>query len=68
MEIEIFNSVYKIVLIGDAGVGKTHILHRYIKGEIQRNTYPTVGVEFATKIEDIGEGGKIKVQIWDTAG
>lgn len=57
---EHFNSIYKIVVVGDQGVGKTHIIYRYAKEELQRNILPTIGVEFATKIVDLGEGGKIK--------
>ncbi len=65
---EHFSSLYKIVVLGDQGVGKTHIIHRYTKEELQRNLYPTIAVEFPTKIVDLGDGGKIKAQIWDTAG
>ena len=61
-------NLYKIVLIGDAGVGKTHITNRYIrKGPPIRNI-STIGVEFATIAVDLKNGGKIKAQIWDTAG
>jgi GTPase SAR1 family protein len=42
-------SLYKIVLIGDAGVGKTNLLSRYIKGTLPKAPAPTIGVEFATK-------------------
>jgi GTPase SAR1 family protein len=48
------------VVVGDQGVGKTHIIFRFTKEEIPNNILPTIGVEFATKIVDLGEGGKIK--------
>jgi small GTP-binding protein len=59
--------VFKIVLIGDSGVGKSNILSRFTKQEFNYESKTTIGVEFATR--SIVEGGKvIKVQIWDTAG
>jgi len=52
--------------VGDAGVGKTHLLSRYIKGSLPKNKYPTIGVEFATKPVPLKTGGTVKAQIWDT--
>lgn len=42
-----------VVLVGDAGVGKTHLVHRYVKNKLPENNIPTIGVEFATKIVDL---------------
>jgi Rab family protein len=53
-------------LVGDTGVGKTHILSRYIKGTLPKNKFPTIGVEFATKPVPLKTGGTVKAQIWDT--
>ena len=44
-----YDLLYKVVLVGDAGVGKTCILNRYIKGIEPKSQGPTIGVEFATK-------------------
>ncbi len=55
-----YTHLYKIVLVGDAGVGKTHILNRYVKGQFPKNAAPTIGVEFATKTVNLKDGGKIK--------
>eukprot|EP00331_Platyophrya_macrostoma_P028921 CAMPEP_0176461902 /NCGR_PEP_ID=MMETSP0127-20121128/34933_1 /TAXON_ID=938130 /ORGANISM="Platyophrya macrostoma, Strain WH" /LENGTH=217 /DNA_ID=CAMNT_0017853687 /DNA_START=29 /DNA_END=682 /DNA_ORIENTATION=+ len=63
-----YNHLYKIVLVGDAGVGKTYLVNRYIKGSIPKNNIPTIGVEFATKIMTLKTGGRVKAQLWDTAG
>ena len=52
--------LYKIVLIGDAGVGKTHIINRYVKGLLPLSIAPTIGVEFATKTVTLKDGGTIK--------
>ena len=57
----------KIVLSGDASVGKSNLLSRYAKNEFNSNSKSTVGVEFQTQSMEIN-GRKIKAQIWDTAG
>jgi len=69
-----FDYIFKIVLAGDSGVGKSCLLSRYARNEFTLETKPTIGVEFLTKIvempnEDPGEKPKcVKAQIWDTAG
>eukprot|EP01017_Pseudomicrothorax_dubius_P019802 TRINITY_DN2182_c0_g1_i9.p1 TRINITY_DN2182_c0_g1~~TRINITY_DN2182_c0_g1_i9.p1 ORF type:complete len:190 (-),score=34.23 TRINITY_DN2182_c0_g1_i9:295-864(-) len=63
-----YQQIYKIVIIGDAGVGKTHLLKRYTQGEHRKDIIPTIGVEFATKMVTLKNGGRVKAQIWDTAG
>jgi small GTP-binding protein len=62
-----YDMIYKIVLIGDSGVGKSNLLSRYTKNEFSTNTKTTVGVEFGAKKFEIDDS-KIKAQIWDTAG
>ena len=64
---ENYDLIFKLVLIGDSGVGKTNILSRYIKNEFSIATKSTVGVEFGSKIIK-KEDKTIKLQIWDTAG
>ena len=59
---------YKIILVGDASVGKTCLLTQYLKGQMPKTTAPTIGVEFATKNVALRNGGTVKAQIWDTAG
>ncbi|EAS01301.2 small guanosine triphosphatase family Ras family protein (macronuclear) [Tetrahymena thermophila SB210] len=61
-------ATYKIVLVGDTSVGKTHLLKRYSKNELPKNSAPTIGVEFGTKEVTLKDGTKVKAQIWDTAG
>ena len=67
-ETEEYDHLYKIVLVGDTNVGKTHLLNRYIKHSIPKNKAPTIGVEFATRNVPLKCGGTVKAQIWDTAG
>ena len=45
-----YDLIFKLVLIGDTGVGKTNILSRYINNEFSLATQSTVGVEFGSKI------------------
>ena len=59
---------YKIILVGNAGVGKTHLLYRYVKGILPPPSSSTVGVGFATRSVPLYSGGSIKVQVWDSAG
>ncbi|CAD7948279.1 unnamed protein product [Amoebophrya sp. A120] len=63
-----YDYLYKVVLVGDATVGKTHLLSRYIKGTLPKTPTATIGVEFATRTVPLAVGGTVKAQIWDTAG
>ena len=62
-----YSPIYKVILVGDSGVGKTCLLSMYVKGIIE-TTIPTIAVEFCTKEIELYDGNKIKVQLWDTAG
>jgi len=63
-----YDHLYKVVLVGDATVGKTHLLSRYIKGTLPKAPTATIGVELATRMVPLAVGGTVKAQIWDTAG
>lgn len=67
-DLEEYDHLYKVVLVGDATVGKTHLLSRYIKGTLPKAPTATIGVEFATRTVPLAVGGTVKAQIWDTAG
>lgn len=54
-------SNYKIVLIGDSGVGKSNILLRFHKDEFKLNSQTTMGVEFASKTFQIEEDCSVRV-------
>lgn len=62
-----YDMIFKVVFIGDSGVGKSNILSRYIRDEFSIETKSTVGVEFGSKKLKIN-GTNVKAQIWDTAG
>ncbi|KAL8229784.1 hypothetical protein R6Q57_014684 [Mikania cordata] len=59
--------VYKVVVIGDSGVGKTQVLSRFTRNEFCFDSKSTIGVEFQTKTLRV-KSKVIKAQIWDTAG
>ena len=58
----------KVVLLGEAGVGKTSLSNRYTKGVFSHNVMTTTGSSYITKDIDVDKNNKIKFQIWDTAG
>jgi len=64
---EEYDYLFKVVLIGDTGVGKSNLLSRFTRNEFNLDSKSTIGVEFATKSIQ-AEGKTIKAQIWDTAG
>ena len=62
-----YDYLYKVVLIGDSGVGKSNLLSRFTRNEFSLETKSTIGVEFATRSITV-DSKTIKAQIWDTAG
>ncbi|KAL0384637.1 UNVERIFIED_CONTAM: Ras-related protein RABA2a [Sesamum radiatum] len=64
---EDYDYLFKVVLIGDSGVGKSNLLSRFTRNEFCLESKSTIGVEFATRTLQV-EGRTIKAQIWDTAG
>jgi len=59
--------VYKVLICGEGGVGKTTLLHRYIERKFIISTKMTIGVEFFIKELEV-DGRKILLQIWDFGG
>ncbi|KAK2789308.1 Ras- protein yptc6 [Onygenales sp. PD_12] len=62
-----YDFLFKVVLIGDSGVGKSNLLSRFTRNEFNPDSKSTIGVEFATRSIQV-DGKTIKAQIWDTAG
>ncbi|CAJ0936328.1 unnamed protein product, partial [Mesorhabditis belari] len=62
-----YDFLFKVVLIGDSGVGKSNLLARFTRNEFNLESKSTIGVEFATRSIQV-EGKTVKAQIWDTAG
>ncbi|KAH6788711.1 RAB GTPase-like protein A1F [Perilla frutescens var. frutescens] len=62
-----YDYLFKLVLIGDSGVGKSNLLSRFARNEFSLESKSTIGVEFATRSIRVDDK-IIKAQIWDTAG
>eukprot|EP01101_Sappina_pedata_P006579 TRINITY_DN32_c1_g1_i1.p1 TRINITY_DN32_c1_g1~~TRINITY_DN32_c1_g1_i1.p1 ORF type:complete len:217 (+),score=79.53 TRINITY_DN32_c1_g1_i1:66-653(+) len=62
-----FDFLYKLLIIGDSGVGKSCLLLRFADDIFTDSFISTIGVDFKIKTIDI-DGAKVKLQIWDTAG
>ena len=59
---------FKLVVLGDSGVGKTNLISRYITNIFDKSSKATIGVEFFSKTYKINKKKIIRVEIWDTAG
>ncbi|ESQ31845.1 hypothetical protein EUTSA_v10005376mg [Eutrema salsugineum] len=62
-----YDYLFKVVLIGDSGVGKSNLLSRFTRNEFSLESKSTIGVEFATRSIHVDDK-IVKAQIWDTAG
>ncbi|VDO99663.1 unnamed protein product [Soboliphyme baturini] len=62
-----YDLLFKLLLIGDSGVGKTCILYRFSDDAFNTTFISTIGIDFKIKTIELN-GKKIKLQIWDTAG
>ncbi|KAG5561791.1 hypothetical protein RHGRI_004737 [Rhododendron griersonianum] len=62
-----YDYLFKVVLIGDSGVGKSNLLSRFTRNEFSVESKSTIGVEFATRSIHVDDK-IVKAQIWDTAG
>lgn len=60
---------FKVVLVGESGVGKTSIISKYTLNDFKSQRLPTTGANFVQKTIILEEENKsIKFEIWDTAG
>ncbi|XP_040032363.1 ras-related protein Rab-26 isoform X1 [Gasterosteus aculeatus] len=65
---EFYDIAFKVMLVGDSGVGKTCLLVRFKDGAFLAGSFiSTVGIDFRNKVMSI-DAVKVKLQIWDTAG
>lgn len=61
-----FDHLFKILLVGNSGVGKSSLLLRFTAGKFD-DLSPTIGVDFKVKMVSL-QGKRLKLTIWDTAG
>ncbi|KAL1236037.1 hypothetical protein TSPI_07251 [Trichinella spiralis] len=62
-----YDFLFKLLLIGDSGVGKTCLLFRFAEDSFNNTFISTIGIDFKIRTIEL-DGKKIKLQIWDTAG
>jgi len=67
LQTDTYDYLFKFLIIGRAGVGKSCILHQFIEQKFKDDTTHTIGVEFGSKVINVSNQS-IKLQIWDTAG
>ncbi|CUS21726.1 LAQU0S03e09318g1_1 [Lachancea quebecensis] len=61
-------NILKVIILGDSGVGKTSLMHRYVNDKFSQQYKATIGADFLTK-EVTMDGDKVAtMQVWDTAG
>ena len=58
---------FKVMMLGDAGVGKTSITKRFVDNEFVPNYIHTIGIDFLEKQIECGKD-IVRLQVWDTAG
>eukprot|EP00873_Tetraselmis_striata_P009873 jgi/Tetstr1/430137/TSEL_019970.t1 len=63
---EDFDHLFKLLLVGDSGVGKSSLLFRFTNDSFE-DLPPTIGVDFKVKYLTL-DGSRVKLTIWDTAG
>ena len=61
------NNTFKILTLGESGVGKTAILRRYVENKFEKHHLATIGIDYQSKTIKI-KNKEIKLKIWDTAG
>lgn len=62
-----YDHLFKTVIIGNSGVGKSSVLVRFAENQFMEHYLATIGVDFRFKTMQV-DGKNIKYQIWDTAG
>jgi len=67
-EVEEVEYLYKILVVGDLGCGKTAIIQRYVNNQFSTKYRATIGVDFALKVINMDATTNVRLQLWDIAG
>jgi len=67
-EANAYDFLFKLLLVGEADVGKSSILLRFTDDTFSEEQASTIGVDFKVKMMTTSSGNKVKATIWDTAG
>ena len=65
---ETYKYSFKIILLGDSGVGKSSFCSLFFNNYFPADHSSTIGVEFGSKIIKLQDGNNVKMMLWDTAG
>jgi Ras-related protein Rab-32 len=68
MDYERKELLYKILVVGDIGVGKTSFIKRYVHNIFSPHYKSTIGVDFALKVIKWDDNTNVRLQLWDIAG
>ncbi|MGV9199932.1 MAG: Rab family GTPase [Promethearchaeia archaeon] len=60
--------IIKLTMLGEAGVGKTSLVYRFLEDKFRENYKATLGVNLLKKEMEIEEYGEVSAQIWDLGG
>eukprot|EP00003_Mantamonas_plastica_P015068 TRINITY_DN2576_c0_g2_i1.p2 TRINITY_DN2576_c0_g2~~TRINITY_DN2576_c0_g2_i1.p2 ORF type:complete len:109 (+),score=26.96 TRINITY_DN2576_c0_g2_i1:163-489(+) len=60
--------LFKVIIVGDAGTGKTSIVKRYVHNVFSLDYKSTIGVDFAMKVIHWDTNTIVRLQLWDIAG
>ena len=58
-----YDTLYKLLVVGDSGVGKTSLIRRFVSDEFSAEFLTTIVIDFQMKVVQL-EGKKAKLQIW----
>ena len=64
----LYDSLFKILIVGDINTGKTAILDQFTNGHFEHSYISTIGIDFNVKIIPLDKDTKVKLQVWDTCG
>jgi len=62
------NWVFKVIVAGAGGVGKTALIQRYVNGTFIEDHKMTIGADFSVKDVALDSGEQVRLQLWDFAG